>query len=201
MKAYFLPHLRSKSLGISRKDLVTDFMKIVHLEDPWSKVVQYLQSPSGLSHKAYVEIVAVDCVAPSKNRVKVYIRTQASSLDSIIDLMTLGGMLSNPSVLSTIETVRHLWRLLFGDIQDNMPVPSSTPGRVAYGFLVYFEMALGVADPAPKVYIPVIRYCRNDGQIAEALAQYYGETGLPAVADRYIADAQNMWCVQCYLLI
>jgi DMATS type aromatic prenyltransferase len=143
-------------------------------------------------HKATLVIVSVDCIIPSKNRAKVYIRTQASSLHAIIDLMTLGGKLSNPSILSTIATLRHLWRLLFDGIDEDVPLASRAPDHYASGFLFYFEMSLGNPSPAPKVYIPVRFYCKNDGVIAEALAQYYKDVGMSSVGDRYLSDVQSL---------
>lgn len=193
-KGYFLPHLRSQATGVSRTELVTNCMTALGLESPWAMILSYI-STLPLDHQAGPEIVSVDCVESSKNRAKVYIRTQASSLRTIIDLMTLGGTLSSPSILSAIATLRHLWHLLF-EVDEDVSLQSTSPGHYASGFVVYFEMGLGRPTPLPKAYIPVRHYCDNDMQIAKALAQYYKEIGLPSVGDRYVADIQSFLYVQ-----
>ncbi|KIM73557.1 hypothetical protein PILCRDRAFT_725491 [Piloderma croceum F 1598] len=190
-KAYFLPHIRSQATGISIDKLVTECMKALGLEDPWAMVIRYLATlPEHCQTKT--EIVAVDCLQPSKNRAKVYVRTQASSLRSIIDLMSLGGELSDPSILSAIATVRHLWRLLFSEADESVSIPCLRPGHFGSGFSVYFEMGLSRSTPSTKAYIPIRHYCRDDAVIAQAMAQYYRDIGLSSVGDRYISDIQRL---------
>ena len=146
-------------------------------------------------YQAKIEVVAVDCVQPSKNRAKVYVRTQASSLRSVIDIMTLGGKLSDPSILSAVATLRHLWRLFFDEPDENVSIRSLRPGHFGSGFSVYFEMALNRSTPSTKAYIPIRHYCHDDAVIARSMAQYYREVGLPSVGDRYVSDIQSLWCV------
>jgi DMATS type aromatic prenyltransferase len=169
-------------------------MKALGLENPWAMVIRYLATlPEHCQVKT--EIVAVDCVQPSQNRAKVYVRTQASSLHSVIDLMTLGGELSDPSILSAVATFRHLWRLLFSESDESVSIPSLMPEHFASGFSVYFEMRLNRPTPSTKAYIPIRHYCRNDAVIAKAMAQYYREIGLASVGDRYVSDIQRLWYV------
>jgi tryptophan 7-dimethylallyltransferase len=169
-------------------------MKALGLEDPWAMVIRYLATlPEHCQTKT--EIVAVDCLQPSKNRAKVYVRTQASSLRSIIDLMSLGGELSDPSILSAIATVRHLWRLFFSEADESVSIPCLRPGHFGSGFSVYFEMGLNRSTPSTKAYIPIRHYCRDDAVIAQAMAQYYRDIGLSSVGDRYISDIRRLWCV------
>lgn len=175
-------------------------MQLLGLDHPWAMVISFIATLP--DHNCTTpEIVSVDCVEPIKNRVKVYLRTQASSLNDIINLMTLGGELSSPSISSTIDTLRHLWLLLFGPVGDSISIPSKTPDHYASGFVVYFEMALGRTVPVPKVYIPVRHYCRNDEEISKSLAQYYREIGIPSIGDRYLSDMQNILFVPFSLLV
>jgi len=154
-------------------------------------VIQYLATLPE-HYQAKTEIVAIDCVQPSQNRAKVYVRTQASSLSSIIDLMTLGGELSDASVLSAVATVRHLWHLLFSEADESVSIPCLRPGHFSNGFVVYFEMRLNRSTPSTKAYIPVRHYCRDDAVISQAMAQYYREIGLCSVGDRYVSDIQHL---------
>jgi tryptophan 7-dimethylallyltransferase len=173
-------------------------MKALGLEDPWMMVVQYLATIPE-HYQVKIEIVAVDCVQSLQNRAKVYVRTQASSLRSIIDLMTLGGELSDPSILSAVATIRHLWRLFFSEADESVSIPSRRPSHFSSGFSVYFEMGLNRSTPTTKAYIPIRHYCRDDAVIAQAMAQYYREIGLSSVGDRYVSDIQRLWCVFLFL--
>ncbi|KAJ7483256.1 aromatic prenyltransferase [Mycena latifolia] len=171
-KAYFLPHIRSKSTGISPSALVTECMINLGLETPWRTVREFIET---LPHDLEVipEIVSVDCLESSKNRAKVYLRTSAASLATISEIMTLGSTLTDPVVSETVCTLGRLWRLLFPTAGDTTTIPSRNSDHYASGFVVYFEMTLGSSLPLPKVYIPVRHYCKDDQFIAEALSSYF----------------------------
>ena len=98
-------------------ELITRCVTEMDLGSQWHYVTAYLQSKTDM--ESVPEIVAVDCVKKSENRAKVYIRTAASSLNQLIELFTLGGLLRDPTVLETVTYIRKAWGLLFGDIDDN----------------------------------------------------------------------------------
>ncbi|KAJ7704932.1 tryptophan dimethylallyltransferase-domain-containing protein [Mycena rosella] len=171
-KAYFLPHIRSKSTGIPSYTLVADCMQNLGLETPWRTVHEFIQTlPQDI--EATPEIVSVDCLEPSKNRAKVYMRTNAASLATISEIMTLGSALTDPVVTDTVRTLERLWRLLFPNAADTTSIPSRNSHHYANGFVVYFEMTLGSPFPLPKVYIPVRHYCKDDRFVAEAISSYF----------------------------
>ncbi|KAJ7016170.1 aromatic prenyltransferase, partial [Mycena alexandri] len=171
-KSYFLPHIRSKSTGVSCSAIVTGCMLRLGLETPWTAVYNFLRTlPSGL--EVTPEIVSVDCVEPCKNRAKVYLRTNAATLQSILEVMTLGFSLTDPMVAESVHVVRQLWQLLFPTAGQEMTIISHNEQHYASGFVIYFEMVLGVSLPLPKVYIPVRHYCDNDLSIAEAVSSYF----------------------------
>ncbi|KAJ6461402.1 tryptophan dimethylallyltransferase-domain-containing protein [Mycena sanguinolenta] len=171
-KAYFLPHIRSKSTGVSPAALVTDCMMNLGLAKPWGTVTDFIKT---LPHdfEAIPEIVSVDCLEPSKNRAKVYLRTKAASLKSISELMTLGSNVTGPVVSDTVRTLERLWRRLFPTADDTTSIPSRNSDHYASGFVVYFEMTLGSSLSLPKVYIPVRHYCQDDHTIAEAISSFF----------------------------
>ncbi|EGN93839.1 hypothetical protein SERLA73DRAFT_188952 [Serpula lacrymans var. lacrymans S7.3] len=191
-KAYFLPHIRCQVSNLTTTKLTTNAMEIMGLETPWSTVTSYL-STLPEHFQANPEIVSIDCTAPSINRAKVYVRTQATHYHAIADFMTLGGQLSDPSIDAALSTLRHLWNLLFVGIDEDTPLTSSNPGHFTSGFVLYYEMTLDRPTPMPKAYIPVQHYCDSDAHIARALAQYYKETGNVSVGERYVSDVQAIF--------
>lgn len=187
-KAYFLPHIRSKCTGTPQLQIVSDCIQKLGLSEQWSFVLAYLQHlPQHMSPTS--EIVAVDCLHPDRSRVKVYMRTPASDLLSLLDLFTLGGKLSEATVACT-KTIKHLWTLLFGEAQQ---VTSKHPSHYASGFVVYFELSRSRPTPAPKLYIPVRHYASDDTAIAMAVMQYYRDAGLDEIGRSYLAHVESIF--------
>jgi hypothetical protein len=87
-KVYFLPYVRASLEGIADFSLVKACMSDIGVQDSWEMAASYIQSMPELIRPT-VAMVAVDCVEPSKNRAKVYVRTHSSSFNDIADLLTL----------------------------------------------------------------------------------------------------------------
>ncbi|KAJ7778865.1 tryptophan dimethylallyltransferase-domain-containing protein, partial [Mycena olivaceomarginata] len=191
-KVYFLPHVRAALEGVSDFSLVNNCISDLGVEDCWGPASSYFDSIPE-SNRPTIAMVAVDCLEPAKNRAKVYIRTQNSSFNDIVELLTLGGRISDEYVAQTVSTMRHLWRLFFPGVADDTPLSSKRgPEYYPTGFLIYYEMSLGRAVLVPKVYIPVRHYCDSDSQIATALSRYFKDVGLDEVGERYHADLKQM---------
>lgn len=191
-KVYFLPYVRASLEGIADFSLVKACMSEIGVQDSWEMAASYIQSMPELIRPT-VAMVAVDCVEPSKNRAKVYVRTHSSSFNDIADLLTLGGKISDEYVAHTLSAMRHLWHLLFPGVGYNTPLTSKRgPEYYPTGFLIYYEMALGRAIPIPKIYIPVRHYCDSDSKIARALSQYFKDVGLKEIGGRYEADLKKI---------
>ncbi|KAJ6544420.1 aromatic prenyltransferase, partial [Mycena capillaripes] len=192
-KVYFLPYVRAAIEGFSDYSLVNTCMSELGVADSWGMASSYIESLPELTRPT-IAMVAVDCLQPSKNRAKVYIRTQSSSYNDIVELLTLGGKISDEYVAETLSAMRHLWRLVFPGVEDGMPLSSKRgPEYYPTGFLIYYEMAIGRAIPIPKVYIPVRHYCDSDAHIASALAQYFKDIKLTEVGERYETDLQHIF--------
>ena len=97
LKAYFLPQVRSQKTGVPVMDILNSTIEGLGMGLPWSKATSYF---STLPPKFNVQpvIAAVDCVADADNRFKVYIRTQATDLSSLCDMLTLGGQLKGAAI-------------------------------------------------------------------------------------------------------
>jgi DMATS type aromatic prenyltransferase len=189
-----MPHMRAALEGVTDFRLVKTCMSELGFSDSWEPAASYLQSMPDLVRPS-IAMVAVDCLEPAKNRIKVYVRTQSSSFSDIADLLTLGGLIADEYVCQTLSAMRHLWSLLFPGVADDVPLSESSTRDAKYyppGFLIYYELALGRAIPIPKVYIPVRRYCDNDEHIASALSQYFKDVKLDDIGESYKSDLERV---------
>jgi hypothetical protein len=98
------------------------------LYEQWFPVVQFFQTNP--QYHGCPEFLGVDGVTPERNRIKCYIRIHRdfSSLDHIVYIATLGGLLQDPAVQPTIDAFCRLWRLLYPKHHDNENVESLRPG-------------------------------------------------------------------------
>ncbi|CAA7266895.1 unnamed protein product [Cyclocybe aegerita] len=187
-KAYFLPHLRSQATGISQMDLVTSCMNELDLGSQWKIVASYFTEK--VPHlDATPDIVAVDCVHKSKNRAKIYVRCNASSLNEITEVFTLGQRLKGLLINKAIEMIEEVWRQLFVGKNDDQRLESNNPDHFASRFVLYFELAPGREIPFPKLYIPIRHYCQNDALVGEALEQLYKEKY--GIKETHLRDIQS----------
>ena len=173
LKAYFIPRVRSQVAKVSAMDIVTSTVKDLGMSVPWSKATSYFSTlPTEFNIQPV--IAAVDCVADADNRFKVYVRTQATHLAALCDMLTLGGQLKGPAIDATLTKLRAIWRALFGPISDETSVKHKRSNTGPTGFLFYYEMAIGSSFPIPKIYIPAARFLDSDAHVARAMSRFVG---------------------------
>ena len=71
------------------------------------------------------EILAIDCVDSSKLRIKIYIRSRETFIDSIADLMTMGGLLTKDGTDKAFTSLKDLWSHIFSlglDFSSSAPL-------------------------------------------------------------------------------
>lgn len=175
LKAYFLPQVRSRMTGIPVMDLLTSTINNLGVALPWSKATSFF-STLPAEFKVQPVIAAVDCVSDKCNRLKVYVRTQATHLSALCNMFTLGGQLKGPAIDSTLAKLRQIWGCLFGSISDMTPVKHKPSNIGPTGFLFYYEMNLGNALPIPKIYIPVARLLESDAHVARVVSEFVGSS-------------------------
>ena len=166
-------------------DIITPAVNGLGMSIPWSKATSYFSTlPSQFNVQPV--IAAVDCVPNPQNRLKVYVRTQATHLSALCDMLTLGGQLNGPAIDATLVTLREIWHALFGPISDDTPVKQKKRSNLdpPTGFLFYYEMSLHNLSPIPKVYIPAARFLQDDGHVARVMSKFLG--------DRYHDDLQTL---------
>ena len=178
-KAYFLPGLRASRDGITTWDLVHSAVcDIAMREAPMQRALDmlasFIQSHSKL-YQLWIEIVGIDCLPCELSRLKIYVRSRATSFNSIRQIMTLGGKLNHTGIVAGLNRLKTLWQLVLGlapGISDDDEL-NVVQHRTA-GMLYYFEFRPQADTPIPKLYIPVRHYARNDLQIAQGLMNYFG---------------------------
>lgn len=175
LKAYFVPQVRSKLTGIPVMDILTSTINDLGMGLPWSKATSYF-SRLPAEYNVQPAIAAVDCVSDAENRFKVYVRTQATHLSALCDMLTLGGQLKGPAIDATVTKLRDIWRALFGPISEDTPVQHKRSNAGPTGFLFYYEMALGSSSPIPKIYIPAARFLESDAHVSQVVSQFVGSS-------------------------
>ncbi|KAJ3512850.1 hypothetical protein NLJ89_g3285 [Agrocybe chaxingu] len=127
-KVYYLPQARARITGESEDQLVTECMTRLGLSVSWSAVLSYMSSLPRETRPS-TEMVSVDCLEPSRNRLKVYFRAHDHTLSAIEHHMTLGGTLDGEVVQNTLRVVRNLWEFLFPGVGRDQPlVPAGRQG-------------------------------------------------------------------------
>ena len=170
-------------MGVPVMDILDFAISSLGIELPWSMVTPYFSTlPAGFNIEPV--IAAVDCVPDVVNRFKVYIRTQATHLSALCDMLTLGGQLQGAAIDDTLAKLRDLWHALFGPISDETPVEHKRSNVGPTGFLFHYEMVLGNPFPTPKVYIPAARFLESDAHVARVVSEFVGSS--------YCGDVQSL---------
>ena len=197
LKAYFLPAFKAAESNQSTWEIIRQ--AIQDLPDyslsafsGLSTLQNYLTtSPHGSELEA--EIFAIDCVAPCRSRLKIYMRSRSTSFASVRDIMTLGGTLDGSSLTHGLHELQKLWRLVLPQWQPFSPDDDLRQNnhRTA-GVLYYFDIKQGTALPGVKIYIPVRHYGPNDLAIADGLQLYLKSRGQGHFARKYVEALEGI---------
>lgn len=196
LKSYFLPTFKAAELGQSTWDTIAHAIQDLPEYSPsvfsgLSMLQNFLMTPQGSRLEA--EIFAIDCVAPTKSRLKIYMRSPSTSFDSVRDVMTLGGVLDDSNLDDGLKELQRLWTLVLSQGQEFSTAEhlQQKDHRTA-GILYYFDIKQGKAFPGVKVYIPVRHYGQNDLAIAEGLSVYLKSRGQGPLACKYIEALKSI---------
>lgn len=203
VKYYFMPALKAVSLGTGKLEITEAAIRGLKSRDgpvsaslleSYHLLSEYIATfPAGT---ITVEIVAVDCVTPSRSRVKIYVRSRRTTFASVIDMLTLGHRLP-PLSETAVSSLQELWVGFFGGPGRDASVleaPLPEKPHCTAGILYYFELKPGSALPTSKVYLPVRHYAQNDEQIARNLSQYLEARGKGlAGGTTYLEGVRKLW--------
>jgi DMATS type aromatic prenyltransferase len=188
LKAYFLPETVTLTTGTSKFDLISGVVRKlcevpssssapISLQKSWDMLLGFFGSlPPSLTPS--IEIVAVDCVPSSVNRLKVYIRTPLTTLSTVKRFMTLDSVIESTAINRALEQVSYLWEILFPGLSDDKEpgVGESQLRHPTGGLLFYYELRGDSLHPLPKIYLPVRHLCKNDEEIVKAMEKLYRKT-------------------------
>lgn len=188
VKAYFFP-LKCLKTNISRLDIFSDGIKSMESQQTkfpaYDQLVEFIaNNPEG--SRLTMLAAAIDCVHPSKSRLKIYVRSPSTSFRSVRTVMTLGGKLNNRRSESALEELLELWRLTLR-FEDQFSLDDELPSTTheTSGILYNFDVKPGNEIPEPKVYIPVKHYGLNDMAVAEGVATFLKKRGRDSFNDNY----------------
>lgn len=181
VKAYFIPSSDGDSAGPPTFGTFADAARgVIANTDALDAVMSYVKDDD-VGSTLMADMLAIDCVDPTKSRLKVYASVPVASFASIVSVMTLGGKITN--VDQGIQELWELLRLVLGLEKDVSPTevlsvqdafdealahPFDLYGRMTF----YFDIASSSKLPDVKLYIPVIRYGKSDAAVAAGLGEY-----------------------------
>lgn len=194
LKAYFIPTLKATLTGQSNFQLIRRTISKLIIQQPsLAKSFAVLSDWMDSRQDIKGEILAIDCVNPSKSRIKIYIRSRETSFDSVADVMTMGGLLTKDGTDKALASLKDLWgRVLSLGSGFSTSASLESRGHRTAGILYYFELKPGASLPTSKVYIPAKHYGINDLEVARGLSGFLKARGNVFAEDDYLEALQKV---------
>ncbi|KAF6831903.1 4-O-dimethylallyl-L-tyrosine synthase 1 [Colletotrichum musicola] len=181
MKMYIYPGLKAEELGITNLELVERSIRSLppaQFESLNAEPLLEFLREGTQKYNFETGILAIDCLAPADARIKVYIRARHTTLEYMMDCITLGGRLDMSG--EAIADLEDFWRAFIGDAPDVLP--DDAPGRASPGF--YYT--LGCGKPiSPKVYLSPQYFCKNDLDVLARLRKFFSTRRSDKMMDNY----------------
>ncbi|KAJ4336133.1 hypothetical protein N0V95_008694 [Ascochyta clinopodiicola] len=172
IKMYMFPGLKAQELGITNAEVV--FRAIQTLPAAQYRSLNFEPLHNYLREAATrwgmeIGIFSFDLISPQKSRIKIYTRAPNTTVEYLMDALTLGGRydLSMYSA-EALQDVKDFWRIFIGDAPDVLSQGGAE--RAGPGF--YFTAKAG-KPTTPKVYISPASFCRNDAEVLTRLRHYF----------------------------
>lgn len=196
-KAYFFPHIKAYSMGITQGKLIIDTVRgmnsdICDMNPGLDAFEEYLNSGGPVSHKN-AEMLAIDCIDTTKARAKIYLNSYNNSFNQIKDIYTMGGRIKDQAIIDSLKPLKELWRIIFNmpekDFED-IKLPNIQHPRSC--FVTGFEFKSGSALPVTKIYFPMWHYAANDTQMSKALSEFFAKQKWNEMAKSYQSDVEEI---------
>ncbi|KAK0120212.1 hypothetical protein ONS95_011618 [Cadophora gregata] len=186
LKAYLFPHRRARLSGKTNTQCVIEAVKklnspTISVFSALSQIEAFLDTKQptpqqssdtmvvsnlgGEEHGKSIEMVAIDCIDPSKARIKLYVKENVSSFANVRNIFTLGGRRCGFEIDEGLKAVEKFWVALF-DGTENMNL------KPAFLFLG-LEVVPGVEMPDVKLYIPAWTCPFRDKEITSRPSGYF----------------------------
>lgn len=147
VKSYMLPFAAQSITGKSSRDIIIGILSAAECCRQWPSLPTLLRiwTAQGSSFDLDPFMIAIDCIVPSKSRMKVYARTPHTSLRDIQAIMSMFE--DETKILNGLEELSEPWHLVFGlpNNDCNGRYTSQLPLKEhdTSGILFYFEVRPG----------------------------------------------------------
>ena len=177
MKAYLIP-VKAEQVHVSRLELVSDAIHNLPNDFPSLSILESFLSAHPLGLSTYIVGLGVDCVHPSKARLRLYIRSPHTSLEKVSGVLTLNGVLSTLRSETAMMKFRKLWGLVLS-LPPDFPADAelSNADHETGGVLYSFDVKPDNLLPEVKVYISAKHYAENDGKAFQGVKSFLEEEG------------------------
>lgn len=200
IKAYFVAPKKIK--GAARTydvDFWASAMKTIAPQSDCADRVFHFLKTNHQGQQLHPAGLAIDCVVPSKSRVKFYLQTANTDFDSVREIMTMGGMIQGLD--RQLDDLHSLIKLITGldaNYPSSKPVSATTAAyenglkhfenvpELLAGYIYYFDIAPGKSMPDIKFYIPTRHYAKDDLQVARGLTTWMKERGRGQYVENYM---------------
>ena len=136
--------------------------------------------------------LAVDCIDPAVARLRIYVRSQHTSFNAALSILTLDRKIP----IWTNESIAHLWnlwKLVLGlPREHSMDDTLDQVNHETSGMLYNFDIQPHKTWPDSKIYIPVKHYGKSDRKVAEGLVAFFREHGLIEQTGRYVRAIERL---------
>ncbi|GKT85905.1 aromatic prenyltransferase [Colletotrichum tofieldiae] len=160
MKAYMFPMAKNLATGRHRDARDAGFDAIRNLRphgDKLAPAVDFLDKYwDTCPGKLTLDMIGIDCVDPSKARIKIYAHLPTrNSWDLIHHVSTFGGQATDLDRLKGLEILHSLWNILRNE-QENHDDAYDKPLRHPTSFLGSIMFSFEIV---PGRYIPDVKMC------------------------------------------
>ncbi|KAM3081913.1 hypothetical protein ACMFMG_004377 [Clarireedia jacksonii] len=176
VKSYMLPFAKQTTTGKSSLAVIIEILSTYECCRQWPSLPTLLGIWTAQSASFDLDpiMIAIDCIAPSKSRMKVYARTPHISLGEVLAVMSMFE--DKSKILNGLEELSELWHLVFSHPRNdgNEKHTGQLPFKEhnTSGILFYFEVRPGSSKITTKVYLPVRHYGHDDLSIARGLQTF-----------------------------
>ncbi|CAK4002025.1 aromatic prenyltransferase [Lecanosticta acicola] len=144
-------------------------------------IQHYFQNEKHAKLPSPILFAGLDCIDPSRARVKMYGRTHTTAFSNVRNIMTLGGRAVTEETTEFLARLRSIWHLLLNDPKfkddEDYDRPPLDPNTQRTGLLVSFEVSALVPTPDIKIYVPFWQYHETDVQAIHNLEQVFSLLG------------------------
>ncbi|PHH85274.1 hypothetical protein CDD83_665 [Cordyceps sp. RAO-2017] len=197
LKAYFFPMLKHFAYGTPTETMALDMIR--SLEPCGERLApaaeKLMKSLERRSHPCPVEMMAIDCIDPTKARVKVYARTQANSLAALREGLTLGGVQTDELTMKGVDAACKIWHLLLDERQgladEAWSKPPREPHTLHKGICFVYELRAGQDRVEVKAHMPYCQSSASDQDSIDNFAEALRTMGWPEAASKYQNGAKK----------